>query len=79
MALRLRSTLGSPDKCEDPASARRVASSVKTPSKIGTLRRSLLKSSFGMIETFMAVRARIVAFRVLSESNANFSEVLPTT
>ena len=58
------------DDFDEPASARRLASSAKTSAKAGTLRRSLLKSAFEMIETFTALQARIVAFRVLSESNA---------
>jgi len=64
------SVLGSADECGDRGTARRVANSVKTSPKAGTLWRSLLKSALGMIKISMAVRARSVAFRVLSESNA---------
>ena len=64
------SVLGSADECGDPGTARRVANSVKTSPNTGNLCRSLLKSAFGMIKISMAMRARIVAFRLLSESNA---------
>ena len=62
--------MGSTDGCGDPATARCLANSLKTSPKAGKLWRSLLKSAFGMINTLMAVLARIVAFRVRSESNA---------
>src|SRR2546423_12626673 len=63
--------LGSTDECGAPAATeRRLTSSLKTSPKAGTLWRSLLKSDFGIIKTFAALRARIVALRVRSESNA---------
>jgi hypothetical protein len=71
--------LGSADDCGDPATARRVASSVKTSPKAGNLWRSLLKSALGMIKIPMAMRARIVAFRLLSEIKRHFLEVLSGT
>jgi hypothetical protein len=49
--------LGSAE-CGDPAIARRWAGLLKASPKAGTLWRSLLKSTFGMIKTFIAVRAR---------------------
>ena len=66
------------DECDDSPTVRLLANSVKTFPKVGTLWRSLLNSAFGMITMFMAVRARIVAFRDLSEKHRHFPEILAT-
>ena len=68
--LRPPSMLGSWDECGDSVTARCFASSLNTFPKAGTLWRNLSKSIFGMIKTSIAVHARIVALRVLLDSNA---------
>ena len=73
--LRPTSMLGYADQCGASVTVRCFATSLNTFPKAGTLWRNLSKSIFGMIKTSIAVHARIVALRVLLDSNAISPEI----